>query len=212
MRNFSPEHITCLLQRGLPGERSHQKMMPPDRELAVRYPDTGRVRCSSVLLLLFPWKDEIYTCLTKRSAAMKNHPGQVSFPGGRMEDGESPEYTALREAREEVGILPEKVRLLGRLSELYVPVSRFNIFPYVGWLDEKPDFVLNETEADKLILFPIQRFWHNRQVGTIRMETFAGQRYVPYYPFDGEVIWGATAMILTEFMDVLGQPRLTISR
>lgn len=208
MHNFSPEHIARLLKNDLPGKRSHLKMMPPGRELTVRHQDMDLLKYSSVLLLLFPWKDEIYTCLTKRAAAMKNHPGQISLPGGRIEEGESPEVTALRETREEVGVSPLDVRLLGRLSELYVQVSRFTIFPYVGWLDKKPDFVLNEAEAEKLILFPIQQFHRQREVRITRLDTFSGPLDVPYYPFDGEVIWGATAMILTEFLDLLGHPRL----
>ncbi len=203
-----PEHIARLLKSDLPGIKSHQKMVPPGRKLLVGTPELDQMQYSSVLLLLFPYNGEVYTCLIKRTAAMKNHPGQISLPGGRIEDGESPETTALREAEEEVGISPLDVRLLGRLSELYVQVSRFTIFPYVGWVDYKPDFVLNEEEAEKLILFPIQRFQEHLEVKYKMLNTSSGLLNVPYYPFEGEVIWGATAMILTEFFDLTGKSKL----
>ena len=139
---------------------------------------------------------------------MRNHPGQMSLPGGRIETGESPEVTALREAQEEVGIFPPDVRILGRLSELYVPVSKFTIFPYVGWVDEKPDFRLNKDEAEKLILLPVSKFLKDRDVKQVSVKTWSGSADVPCYSFDGEVIWGATAMIFTEFLDLVGKPAL----
>ena len=193
----------------MPGAFAHKKMIPPGRELAVPVDDINSVRYSSVLLLLFPFDGQIYTCLIKRNEAMKNHPGQVSFPGGRIEDGESPEQTALREAQEEVGISPVDVHILGRLSELYVQISQYTIFPYVGWMDQKPEFVLNKAEAERLILFPIQKFHKLREVKYTPMETSIGTLKVPYFPCEGEIVWGATAMILTEFLELLGEPKLS---
>lgn len=140
---------------------------------------------------------------------MKNHPGQISFPGGKIEEGESPELTAMREAQEEVGISPLDVELLGMLSELYIPVSGFIIFPYVGWLDYKPDFVLNEDEAEQIILFPIEDFLQKDQICYTEMDTVRGRLKVPYYPHEGQIIWGATAMILTEFLDILKEASFT---
>lgn len=195
-----------MLKSSLPGSKAHQKMLPPGRKLAI---STGQpVKYSSVLLLLFPENGQIYTCLTRRCAHMKDHPGQVSFPGGKIEAGESPELTALREAQEEVGVSPKDVFLLGMLSELYIPVSGYAIFPFVGWLDKKPDFVLNTNEAEKLILFPVQEFLHNKKIKFTEMETLTGPLTVPYYPFDGEIIWGATAMIMAEFFEVLKKVHL----
>ncbi|MGQ8338423.1 NUDIX hydrolase [Sunxiuqinia sp. A32] len=198
-----PKHIERFLKKGLPGSRSHLKMIPPGRELSIRESDRDKIRYGSVLLLLFPYQNEIYTCLTKRNPSMNSHPGQISFPGGKIEEGESPELTALRETEEEVGISPLKVKLLGMLSELYIPASRFNIFPYVGWLEEKPEFVLNKEEAEKILLFPITESNKNKEIQEIELETVTGPLTVPYYPFEGEIIWGATAMILAEFFDLL---------
>ena len=206
------QHIIQLLKNDLPGKNAHLKMLPPGRKLSANLKAGEQVKYSSVLLLLFPDGGSIYTCLTRRSPRMKHHPGQVSFPGGKIEVGESPELTAMRETQEEVGVSPLDVHLLGMLSELYIPVSGYVIFPYVGWIDEKPDFVLNTDEAEKLILFPVQGFIENEEIKHMEMETSTGPLTIPYYPFDDEVIWGATAMILAEFLEILktGQPHSSI--
>jgi 8-oxo-dGTP pyrophosphatase MutT (NUDIX family) len=197
------QHITQLLKSDLPGESAHRKMLPPGRRLKINLNEVGQVKYSSVLLLLFPDNGKIYTCLTRRNPNMKNHPGQVSFPGGKIEEGESPKLTAMREAQEEVGVSPLDIRILGMLSELYIPVSGYSIFPYVGWIDQKPCFVLNTDEAEKLILFPLEDFIQNEEIAFTEMKTFTGQLTVPYYPFEDEIIWGATAMILSEFFEVM---------
>lgn len=187
-------------------------MVPPGREFVVNQQDIDLVRYSSVLLILFPIGEQIYTCLIKRNAAMRHHPGQISFPGGQIEEGESPEVTALREAQEEIGISPLEVQLLGRLSELYVSVSRYTIFPYVGWMNRKPDFSLNEAEAEKILLLPVQQFQTQAEVKQALMNTSRGVIEVPCYLFDDEIIWGATAMILTEFLDLIRESGTVTSR
>lgn len=204
---MSPDHIARLLKSDLPGRKSHLKMLPPGRELVVGQQDIDRVKYSSVLLLLFPDADQLYTCLTKRNASMRHHPGQISLPGGRVEEGESPERTALRETREEIGVSPPDVRILGRLSDLYVSASRFMIFPYVGWVNHKPDFELNADEAEKILLFPVNLSRKGDEISRLPMKTSLGTIDVPCYPFDGEIIWGATAMILTEFLDLIRETR-----
>ncbi len=210
MNSDFSRHIEQILKQELPGAKSHVKLIPPGRELHVKKNNESLVRYSSVLFLLFPVNGEIYTCLTKRNPAMKTHPGQISFPGGKIEKGESPVTTALREAEEEVGISPGKVKILGRLSELYIHVSNFSISPFVGWVNKKPDFILNKNEAEKLILFPIQKFLKNPQLDHVELETVTGPLVVPYYPHDGEIVWGATAMIMAEFFDLFAENAITL--
>jgi len=192
------------LQSELPGVNAHSKMLPPGRRLKTNDDELSSVKMSSVLLLLFPEGEQLYICLTKRPQTMKHHPGQISFPGGKVEkDDTSAEMTALREAREEVGIDHDKIEILGKLSDLYVEVSQFSIQPFLAWADQRPDFLVDFGEVEKLILFPVSDFVANEIISEIELETVTGSLQVKYYPYDGEFIWGATAMILSELIEIL---------
>lgn len=132
---------------------------------------------------------------------MKHHAGQIALPGGRIEAGETALETALRETWEEIGITVDQIEILGTLSDFYVEVSRFQIHPFVGWLNQKPNFIINSDEVEKTILFPLRNFKNHFEEA--ELETLSGRIKVPCIRFDGEIIWGATAMILSEFADVL---------
>lgn len=132
---------------------------------------------------------------------MKYHAGQIALPGGRIEKGETALETALRETYEEIGIPSGQITILGSLSELYVPVSKFLIHPFVGWLKQKPKFVINHNEVEKTVVFPLMRFSNTFEEE--ELETVTGKLKVPCIHFNGEIIWGATAMILSEFYDIL---------
>jgi len=152
-------YLTNAVQGELMGIEAHQKMLPPGRHLKSYESEISMVKQSGVLLLLFPDKDQIYLCLIKRPSTMTHHPGQISFPGGKVEENDlSAEMAALREAQEEVGIDPSIVRIIGKLSELYVEVSKFLIHPFIAWADKKPDFFVNKSEVEELILFPVSDF------------------------------------------------------
>ncbi|MCF6358695.1 MAG: CoA pyrophosphatase [Draconibacterium sp.] len=186
-----------------PGAVSHRKMLPPKRGLKVAPADKSGVKQSSVLLLLFEENGELNACLIKRPAHMKYHAGQIAFPGGKIEKGETAIETALRETYEEIGIQSNEIEILGSLTEFYVEVSRFQIQPFVGWLQKKPEFIINYDEVEKTIFFPLKKF--KAPFNEIELETFSGKLKVPCIKFDGEIIWGATAMILSEFTDILSQ-------
>lgn len=155
-------------------------------------------------MLLFPEEYEIFICLVKRQPFLKFHGGQIGFPGGKMEESDIDlSWTALRETSEEIGIQPSSVRILGALSPLFVFVSGFMIYPFVAWSPVRPDFVINHDEVEKLILFPLLGNYKNQEIKTVTLETQIGWLQVPAFGFEGEIIWGATAMILAEFFDVL---------
>ncbi len=136
---------------------------------------------------------------------MKNHPGQISFPGGKVEKEDlSAEMTALREAHEEVGIDTSAIEILGKLSDLYVEVSQFSIQPFLAWADQKPEFTVDYNEVDELILFPLNDWIQNATLPEIELQTFTGPLTVKYFPSDNGIIWGATAMILAELIEILG--------
>ena len=199
--------IKKALQITLPGEASHKKMLPSERKLSTTPENEGKLKSSSVLLALYEEKGELYCCLIKRPKHMKHHAGQIALPGGRIEKGESAKDTALRETYEEIGIKPVQIEILGNLSELYVEVSQFLIQPIVGWLTHKPDFRINKNEVEKMILFPLLKY-KNQFEGT-DIQTNTGTLNVPCIKFEDEIIWGATAMILSEFYDTLEELSFT---
>ncbi|KAF0239442.1 MAG: nudix [Prolixibacteraceae bacterium] len=194
-------NIKKALSQTLPGQISHRKMLPPNRELSAQPDELSRIKHSSVLLLLFIENNELNACLIKRPARMKHHAGQIALPGGRIEKGETALETALRETWEEIGITSDQIVILGSLSEIYVQVSRFQIHPFVGWLDKKPEFVINENEVEKTISFPLKLTTNSFE--EVELETLTGTLKVPCFRFEDEIIWGATAMILSELKDIL---------
>jgi len=188
----------------LPGPEAHYKMLPPGRRLTTLDSEKPSIKLSSVLVLLFPENGHLYICLTRRPSTMKHHPGQISFPGGKVEKEDiSAEITALREAKEEVGIDPSSVEILGKLSDLYVEVSQFSIQPYLAWSDQRPDFKTNLEEVEELILLPVDEYIRNEIIDETEVETISGRLKIKFYPFDNNVIWGATAMILSELIEIL---------
>ena len=199
MNTFS-EQIKTALAKTLPGSVSHKKMLPPNRELTFAQDEKSKVKKSSVLFLLFEENNELFVCFIKRPMHMKYHPGQIAMPGGRIEDGETALETALRETQEEIGIPKKDIEILGQLSDLYVNVSRFLIHPFVGWLNIKPQFILNKNEVEKIVLFPLLNY--KNAFEDVELKTVTGNLFVPCIKFEEEIIWGATAMILAEFYDL----------
>lgn len=199
--NIGKNHIKNALKNELPGSTAHYKLLPPGRILKAAPEDGCRIKHSSVLLLLYNDDKVLKVILIKRPGHMKHHAGQIALPGGRIEANETAEETALRETFEEIGIEAENIEILGQLSEFYVEVSRFQIHPVVGWLNTKPVVNINPSEVEKVICFPVLKF--APPYNSIKLETITGQLDVPCIKYNGEIIWGATAMILSEFYEIL---------
>jgi len=195
------ENIKKALSQTLPGSVSHKKMLPLNRILTASYEEQKSIKHSSVLLLLFIEKNELHAILIKRPEHMKHHAGQIALPGGRIEKGETALETALRETSEEIGISSNQIEILGSLSELFVQVSRFQIHPFVGWLNKTPEFVINKNEVEKTISFPVKLI--KNVIDEVELNTISGLLKVPCIQFEEEIIWGATAMILLEFYDAI---------
>ncbi|MBN1819264.1 MAG: CoA pyrophosphatase [Prolixibacteraceae bacterium] len=188
----------------LPGKISHVKMLPPGRQLEILPEDKSFLKKSSVLIILYPDKTAINCILIKRPANMKNHAGQIAFPGGEIDKSDKNAFeAALREANEEVGIDPGSIEIIGQLSEFYVHISSFLIFPYIGWCNKTPDLSPNRNEVDKIIDFPLSNYISDNKASCCNIQTVTGNLNVPCYKYKGEIIWGATAMILTELLDLL---------
>ena len=187
----------------LPGLAA-QLQMAPNPRLGwdpLKFPEGART--GAALLLVYPHDDTLHFALTVRGSGLRNHTGQVSLPGGRVDEGESFEDAALREAEEEIGVGPRSVELLGRLTPLHIPVSGYILHPVIGFTSMRPAFQRAEWEVARIIEAPVSVLSDARVFKReTRTRVVNGQSVevdVPFYAIDGEKVWGATAMVLAEF-------------
>ena len=163
----------------------------------------GKMKTAAVLIGLFEKESEWYFPLIKRPMHEKNHPGQIALPGGAKEKGEDIQETARREAFEEVGILPEKVKIIGKLTPLPVPVSNFLIHPFVGILKEEPNWKINSNEVEELIILKMKTLIDADNGYYEEWNLRGNQVKVPIFKVMGKTIWGATATVLSELLDLI---------
>lgn len=191
------------IKQSLPGNIAQLRMAPSHRNGLIRNFDENRIiRQSAVLIALFP-NNKLSTLLIKRATYDGVHSGQVSFPGGKFEESdESLIQTALREAQEEVGIDPLKVEVLGTLTPLFIPVSNMEVLPVIGLLHKKPDLHLNLEEVEFTIEVPICHLKNPANHMSKRIYVRDYPIEAPYIKVDCEDVWGATAMIISEFIEL----------
>ncbi len=187
----------------LPGKQAQMSMLPEGRSLE---PSTDSPRPAAVLLLLYPKNDQWHTVFIKRNEYPGHHSGQVSFPGGKRDDNDKDMAgTAMREANEETGVDESEIRLAGPLSPLHIPVSGFDVHPFVGMLFNTPNFRPDSTEVQYLIESPIRDLLNPAIRKVTTMVIRGNEARVPFFQVKGETIWGATAMILAEFLSLCRQ-------
>ncbi|MEP0711660.1 CoA pyrophosphatase [Algoriphagus sp.] len=206
--------VLDLLVKGmkhpLPGKAAQLSMSPhpvDSRRFDSNLPPNHRK--GSVLILLFPKEDKAFFPLIKRPEYPGVHSGQIAFPGGKMEVDDVDEIdTALREAWEEVGILPEQVNLIGRMSDLFIPTSNFLVTPVLGYSEVIPDFVPEEKEVARIIQAAVSTLYEPSLRKQKILEFSDNFRLdTPYFEVDREMVWGATAMIISELLQILENGR-----
>jgi 8-oxo-dGTP pyrophosphatase MutT (NUDIX family) len=200
------ERLAARLAKPLPGLTAHLHMAPLRREEdpAMLMVEGKQARLAATLVLLYPLEEgPSALVLTARQPGLRDHSGQVSLPGGRIEERETPEEAALREGWEEVGVDPAAPRLLGRLSPLYIPPSGFSVTPVVTAVDERPPFTPHEAEVAALIEVPLARLLDPAARRTAERLVRGGRFEVPHFALGGYEVWGATAMILSELVAVV---------
>ena len=161
---------------------------------------------AGVLILLFPGKDDLSFFLTRRTDTVENHKGQVSLPGGAQETGESLEQTALRETCEELSIEPACVKIVdGPLTPVYIPVSGFRATAFVAFTPDRPKVTPEPGEVVEIIEAPLELFVEENSVAEEEWEIRGYKGIVPFFNVNGHKVWGATAMMLGEFAEMLRQ-------
>ncbi len=203
------KQITYLeekLKGPLPGAAAQRKMASKVRGISMDIPPDAKE--SAVLGLLFPKQNDLNLLLIKRTEDGRPHSGQIGFPGGRREEADDNLLvTALRETHEEVGIPSSSVTVLGALSSLYIPVSKSNVFPYIGFTAQQPEYVLSADEVQYVLEVPIKELFDPaiKSVKSITPSAFPNITLTtPVYEWQPEhIIWGATAMMIAELEELL---------
>ncbi len=201
------ERIRLKLLEALPGEVSHQKMSPLNRPITSEaLKSITDYRESAVAIVLFESNDCMECVLTQRPEYDGTHSGQISFPGGKKEDSdEHLEATARRECEEEIGVQLTLEHLIGALSPVYIPVSRFLVLPYLYFLPSTPIFLPDAHEVAEIFTFPLFDLKNEQLISTMDLKQTNGDVYrnVPYFNLNNKKVWGATALMLSEMKDIL---------
>ncbi len=197
------ELLKQRLQEDLPGQKAHIEMYPPSRFREMnRSRDTAKK--SAVLLMLYEKNNSVYIMLIVRTKGDNAHSGQISFPGGKCEQfDENITATALREANEEIGVNIENIKVIGQLSSLFIPVSNFIVYPVVAYHTGSLELNPNHAEVSELLEIPIHSLLDSKNKIISKVNARGKIVKVPSFVIQDKIIWGATAMMINEFIYVL---------
>jgi 8-oxo-dGTP pyrophosphatase MutT (NUDIX family) len=198
--------LKVALGKPLPGEKAQLLMGSGIRMNELRFmPMDESTKKSGVMILLYPFKKVIFSVLILRAKYEGTHSGQVALPGGKYEITDADLIqTALRETTEEIGVESGDIKVLGQLTPLYIPPSNFIVHPAVGYINYRPAFVADKCEVCDIIEYRLSELLKIENVKTKEFNVREDMVFTaPYFDIDGNVVWGATAMILSEFKEVL---------
>ncbi len=197
-----------LKQIELPGDSAHLFLAPPGRykEIKEYFNNFSNSKKASVLIHVYPDKNnEARFILIRRNIYNGVHSGQISLPGGKFQQNDLTNWnTALREASEEVGITKDIVEKIKELTKVYIPPSNFIVTPFLSYSNEKPLFQMQKEEVDQIIEIKLESLLDSESLKERKISTsYMKDIFVPGYFFEGFFVWGATAMILSEFRELL---------
>jgi len=197
---FDYDLLAERLKQPLPGSAAHEPLRAvPTGMIKPKFEHKLPPRPGSVLILLYQDGGNIKFPLTKRPEYVGTHGGQISFPGGKAEAGEDEVETAIREGEEEIGIHRKDIKVIGRLSQFFVIPSNFMVTPVVAYTEQRPSFIPDPVEVVRIIEGNLEDLIRDDAVRT--KEILAAKLYplmAPHFEIEGEVVWGATAMMLNE--------------
>lgn len=185
------------------GPAAQSQMQPVPRENRRPSSRSGEPRQGAVLMLLYHKNGQTHLVLTRRRDDLQSHAGQVSLPGGRREAQETLKETALRETHEEVGVPPTDIAVLGQLTPLYIFPSDFEVHPFVGWHEGAPTFQPQPAEVAEIIETPLVALFDDQTRREELWEWRDGTLQVPFFQIGEHKVWGATAMMLSDFLERL---------
>ncbi len=202
-------YLIDRLGKELPGVKAHIEVAPT-RRVKFDKEEILSARESGVLILFYVKENEPHIALMQRPKYDGTHGGQVSFPGGKREESDTDIiHTALREANEEVGVVMEDVEVVGQLTEVYIPVSNFNVSPVVGFVNYHPEFIIDEHEVEELIELRLSDVTSVEKLEESRI-LLSNDTIIkaPSFVFENKIIWGATALMLNELRWLLRELKL----
>ena len=207
LNNFN-KLIPKIKNSSLPGVDSQFKLAPSQRKKLGKEIDTVTLKpkIAAVMSLIFPdQNDEMQMVFMLRKTYKGVHSNQIGFPGGKVEkEDNNLEATALRETYEEIGVEPKEITVLKELTDVYIPPSNFLVKPFLGIVESRPNYVLEQKEVERLIEIPLKSILSNEFVGSnLIKNSYTKETEVPTFKFDDNVIWGATAMMLSEIKDLI---------
>lgn len=199
------EKLENQLQKQLPGSLAQIKMSPKFR-VDFNFDNSRKARQSAVMLIFYPEAKYPKLIFIKRKEDGKAHSGQIAFPGGKYEEADKNlKNTAIRETYEEIGVQVPEIQIIGKLTSLYIPVSNFDVYPFISYLNSKPDFIINNQEVERIIEIKIDELFHKTNIDKKIFIRNKIEIEAPFFRANGDIIWGATAMILSELKEIYHQ-------
>ncbi len=201
------EFVPQLIFAKLPAVEAHAKMAPIERIELLKKGITGneKSREAAVMMLFYPKKGVTHLVLILRNSYEGVHSGQIAFPGGKFETEDKIfSVTALRETHEEIGVSPDKMEIIKPFTPMFIPPSNFMVYPFLGICKDEVCFVPDPSEVAQIIELPLTDFLSEEILKQVQINTsYANNIKVPAFEIEGHIVWGATAMMLSELKEVL---------
>jgi len=201
------KYVPKIANEMLPATDAHVKMVPPERIEFLQRQNLSSIvpKKAAVLMLLYPKNSITHLALIVRNSYPGIHASQIAFPGGKVElYDDDLSQTALRETHEEIGIHKDKVNVIRAFTEVYIPPSNYLVSPFLGFSEEELSFTLCPDEVSGIIELPLLKFLDESIIVTVEMSTsYATQISVPAFQIGEHLVWGATAMMMSELKEVI---------